>query len=79
MWKRADVGQYAQAGYQSAGFVVPLLIPGITMNTSPTDYVRIRRYQLMRFQGEWYEKVGVWWTAANAAIAFGAMRRASRG
>jgi branched-chain amino acid transport system substrate-binding protein len=39
-------------------FAAPLLIPGITMNTSPTDYIPIKRYQLMRFQGERYEKVG---------------------
>jgi branched-chain amino acid transport system substrate-binding protein len=39
-------------------FAAPLLIPGITMNTSPTDYVPVKRYQLMRFQGERYERVG---------------------
>jgi branched-chain amino acid transport system substrate-binding protein len=39
-------------------FAAPLLIPGITMNTSPADYVPVKRYQLMRFQGEWYEKIG---------------------
>ncbi|MDH6260548.1 ABC transporter substrate-binding protein [Bradyrhizobium sp. BR13661] len=39
-------------------FATPLLIPGITMNTSPTDYVPIKRYQLMRFKGEQYERVG---------------------
>jgi branched-chain amino acid transport system substrate-binding protein len=39
-------------------FAAPLLIPGITFNTSPTDYVPIKQYQLMRFKGSNYEKVG---------------------
>jgi len=39
-------------------FATPLLIPGITMNTSATDYVPIKRYQLMRFKGQQYEPVG---------------------
>jgi ABC-type branched-subunit amino acid transport system substrate-binding protein len=40
------------------GFAAPLLIPGITMNTSPNDYVPIKQFQLMRFKGEQYEKLG---------------------
>ncbi|MCK1395733.1 ABC transporter substrate-binding protein [Bradyrhizobium sp. 1] len=39
-------------------FVAPLLVPGITLNTSPTDYVPVKQFQLMRFKGEAYEKVG---------------------
>jgi branched-chain amino acid transport system substrate-binding protein len=39
-------------------FAAPLLIPGITLNTSPTDYVPVKQFQLMRFKGEAYEKVG---------------------
>jgi branched-chain amino acid transport system substrate-binding protein len=39
-------------------FAAPLLIPGITMTTTPTDYVPIKMFQLMRFRGEAYEKVG---------------------
>jgi branched-chain amino acid transport system substrate-binding protein len=39
-------------------FVAPLLIPGITLNTSASDYVPIKQFQLMRFKGEAYEKVG---------------------
>jgi branched-chain amino acid transport system substrate-binding protein len=40
------------------GFAAPLLIPGITMNTSPNDYVPIKQFQLMQFKGEKYEKLG---------------------
>jgi branched-chain amino acid transport system substrate-binding protein len=40
------------------GFAAPLLIPGITMNTSRNDYVPIKQFQLMRFKGEKYEKLG---------------------
>jgi len=28
------------------------------MNTSPNDYVPIKQFQLMRFKGEQYEKLG---------------------
>jgi branched-chain amino acid transport system substrate-binding protein len=39
-------------------FRPPLLIPGITMNTTPADYAAIKKFQLMRFKGEAYKKVG---------------------
>ncbi|MCC8956634.1 ABC transporter substrate-binding protein [Bradyrhizobium sp. Pear77] len=45
-------------------FAAPLLIPGITLNTTPSDYVPIKQFQLMRFKGEAYEKVGKLFTAA---------------
>ncbi|MGY3586748.1 branched-chain amino acid transport system substrate-binding protein [Bradyrhizobium sp. USDA 4341] len=45
-------------------FAAPLLIPGITLNTTPNDYVPIKQFQLMRFKGEAYEKVGKLFTAA---------------
>ncbi|WP_375784569.1 ABC transporter substrate-binding protein [Bradyrhizobium sp. Pha-3] len=45
-------------------FAAPLLIPGITLNTTPSDYVPIKQFQLMRFKGEAYEKVGGLLTAA---------------
>lgn len=39
-------------------FRAPLLIPGITMNTTPGNYAAIKKFQMMRFKGEAYEKVG---------------------
>ncbi|MFI5032043.1 MAG: ABC transporter substrate-binding protein [Reyranellales bacterium] len=46
---------------QAAGFQkyrVPLLLPGILMNTSPTDYYPIQAVQLQRFKGETWELFG---------------------
>jgi hypothetical protein len=31
---------------------IGLLLPGITMNTSATDFVPIDQFQMMRFNGE---------------------------
>jgi branched-chain amino acid transport system substrate-binding protein len=37
---------------------LPLLLPGITVNTSPTDYYPIQAVQLQRFKGETWELFG---------------------
>jgi branched-chain amino acid transport system substrate-binding protein len=37
---------------------VPLLLPGITINTSPTDYYPIQSVQLQRFKGESWDLFG---------------------
>jgi branched-chain amino acid transport system substrate-binding protein len=37
---------------------VPLLLPGITVNTGPTDYYPIQSVQLQRFKGETWERFG---------------------
>jgi branched-chain amino acid transport system substrate-binding protein len=37
---------------------VPLLLPGITVNTSPSDYYPIQAVQLSRFKGETWELFG---------------------
>jgi branched-chain amino acid transport system substrate-binding protein len=33
-------------------FTIPMLLPGITINTSPTDYAPIKQMQMARFDGE---------------------------
>ena len=38
--------------------VLPMLLPGITLNTSPTNYNPIRQLQLSRFNGESWELFG---------------------
>jgi len=46
---------------QAAGFQklrVPLLLPGITVSTSPTDFYPIQAVQLQRFKGETWELFG---------------------
>ena len=37
---------------------LPLLLPGITVNTSPTDYYPLQAMQLQRFKGETWERFG---------------------
>jgi branched-chain amino acid transport system substrate-binding protein len=37
---------------------VPLLLPGITVNTSSTDYFPLQAVQLQRFKGESWELFG---------------------
>ncbi len=39
-------------------FRVPLLLPGITVNTSPTDFYPVQAVQLQRFKGETWELFG---------------------
>ncbi|WGS21600.1 MULTISPECIES: ABC transporter substrate-binding protein [unclassified Bradyrhizobium] len=40
------------------GFAPDTLLPGITINTSPTDFAPIKQLQLMRFKGETWELFG---------------------
>jgi branched-chain amino acid transport system substrate-binding protein len=37
---------------------LPLLLPGIKVNTSPTDFAPIEQEQLARFNGEKWELYG---------------------
>jgi len=39
-------------------FVLPLSLPGVKINTSPTDYRMIRQYHLQRFDGEHWKLFG---------------------
>jgi len=52
---RANLMKQA-AGFQK--FRVPMLLPGITVNTSPTDFYPIQAVQLQRFKGETWELFG---------------------
>lgn len=38
--------------------VVPMVLPGITFNTTPTDYSGIRSFQVIRFDGKRWGSVG---------------------
>jgi branched-chain amino acid transport system substrate-binding protein len=40
------------------GLSLPMLVPGIAINTSPTDYFPIEQMQMMRFNGERWENFG---------------------
>jgi branched-chain amino acid transport system substrate-binding protein len=39
-------------------FTVPMLLPGITINTSPTDFAPIKQLQMQRFDGERWNLFG---------------------
>ena len=52
---RANVMKQA-ASFQK--FRVPMLLPGITVSTSPTDYYPIQAVQLQRFKGQTWELFG---------------------
>jgi branched-chain amino acid transport system substrate-binding protein len=38
--------------------VLPMLLPGITINTSPTDFRPIKQARMARFNGERWELFG---------------------
>jgi branched-chain amino acid transport system substrate-binding protein len=40
------------------GFTVPMLLPGIKINTSPTDFAPIKQVQMARFDGQRYHLFG---------------------
>ena len=37
---------------------LPMLLPGIRINTSPTDHVPVDQMQFMRFSGKQWERFG---------------------
>jgi hypothetical protein len=39
-------------------FDLPFLLPGIKVNTSPTDHAPIQQEQLAKFNGEYWERFG---------------------
>ena len=39
-------------------FRVPMLLPGISINTSPTDFAPVKQVQMARFDGERWRLFG---------------------
>jgi hypothetical protein len=37
---------------------VPMFLPGITMTTTPEDYVAVKQMQLQQFDGKGWVKIG---------------------
>jgi len=60
---RANVMKQA-ASFQK--FRIPMLLPGITVSTSPTDYYPIQAVQLQRFKGQSWELFGEILSAESA-------------
>ena len=59
--KCGDELTHANVMKQAANFQklrVPMLLPGITVSTSPTDYYPIQAVQLQRFKGETWDLFG---------------------
>jgi branched-chain amino acid transport system substrate-binding protein len=44
--------------YAIKNLALPMLLPGITINTSPTDHVPVEQMQFMRFSGRQWERFG---------------------
>jgi branched-chain amino acid transport system substrate-binding protein len=40
------------------GFQIPMALPGVTANTSPTDYAPFQTMQLVKFDGKTWEGFG---------------------
>jgi len=45
-------------------FTVPMLLPGIKINTSPTDFAPVKQVQMGRFDGERWQLFGSLLTGA---------------
>ena len=56
--QRPDAREPHEASRQLPEVRLPLLLPGITVSTSPTDYYPIQAVQLSRFKGETWELFG---------------------
>jgi branched-chain amino acid transport system substrate-binding protein len=39
-------------------FILPMLLPGIKINTSPTDFAPIKQIQMGRFDGQRWQPFG---------------------
>jgi branched-chain amino acid transport system substrate-binding protein len=52
---RANVMKQAASLHELS---LPMLLPGITINTSPTDFAPIKQVQLARFDGERWQLFG---------------------
>jgi branched-chain amino acid transport system substrate-binding protein len=58
MRRRADARKRHETSSQPQGFELGLLLPGIKINTSPTDYFPVEQMQMSRFNGEHGELFG---------------------
>ena len=58
MRRRPDPRQHHEAGGEPKDFEPGTLLPGIKVNTSPTDFYPIEQVQLKRFKGETWELFG---------------------
>jgi hypothetical protein len=57
MRRRSVAREYHASCDKLAYFAIPLLLPGITLNTSPVDYQPIKELRETRFNGKFWESV----------------------
>jgi len=56
--RRAHPRERHEASRNLKDLELPLLIPGIKINTRPTDYYPLEQLQMMRFNGTQWERFG---------------------
>src|SRR6201747_1626355 len=54
-WSNATILKHA---YAIKDLELPMLLPGIKVNTSPTDHIPVEQMQFMRFTGKTWERFG---------------------
>ena len=54
---------------RGAFFVLPMLLPGITISTSPTDFAPVKQMQLEKFDGNTWKLFGNVISASGTAGA----------
>ena len=53
-----STGNILKQAYAIKELALPMLLPGITVNTSPTDHVPVDQMQFMRFNGRSWDRFG---------------------
>jgi hypothetical protein len=56
--RQIDPGKHHEGGRNLHDFTVPMLLPGIKINTSPTNFAPINQIQMARFDGERWKLFG---------------------
>ena len=57
-WQRSFSREHHASGDEPRDLELPMLLPGIKVNTSPTDYYPVQQLQLMRFDGKRWVRFG---------------------
>src|SRR5262245_51895833 len=58
LWRRTDARELVKQAASLNDLEIPMLLPGIKINTSATDFYPIQSVRLQRFKGETWELFG---------------------
>jgi branched-chain amino acid transport system substrate-binding protein len=58
MWRRSDRLNVMKQAASLKNVPSDVLLPGIVVNTSPTNFAPIRQLQLMRLKGQEWQPIG---------------------